>query len=69
MNIARLYRWAIRLLPHLPEPLIYLLCDGAALATLLARPAIRRNVLSNLAHTQPQSSRWRRRVLARQVQA
>ncbi len=69
MNIARLYRWAIRLLPHLPEPLIYLLCDGAALAILLAKPAICRNILSNLAHTQPQSSRWRRLVLARQVQA
>jgi KDO2-lipid IV(A) lauroyltransferase len=69
MNIVRLYRWAIRLLPHLPEPLIYALCDGAALATLLANPAIRRNIRRNLAHTQPRSSPWHRLVLSRRVLA
>ncbi|MBA3470602.1 MAG: hypothetical protein H0T53_13270 [Herpetosiphonaceae bacterium] len=69
MNVARLYRWAMRLLPQLPEPLIYWLCDGAAAATLLAAPSIRRNILANLAHTQPGRSRWRRLLLARQVLA
>lgn len=69
MPMITLYRMGMRLLPRLPERVIYAVCGLAAWLALLAAPAIRRGVLHNLARTQPGLGGWRRLALARQVVA
>lgn len=69
MNMVRLFRWGMRVLPRLPQGLIYTLCDLGAACTLLLMPPIRQGVLHNLAHTQPFLSPGRRLLMARRVLA
>ena len=67
MNTLHLYRWGMRLLPRVPERVLYALCDGGAVVVWLAVPAIRRGVAANLRHIQPAVGGWRRWLLAWRV--
>ncbi|HEY1017268.1 MAG TPA: hypothetical protein VGE07_31430 [Herpetosiphonaceae bacterium] len=67
MPMITLYRLGMRLLPRIPERLIYALCGLGAWLALLAAPAARRGALHNLARTQPGLGAWRRLLLARRT--
>jgi lauroyl/myristoyl acyltransferase len=53
MNTVRLFRFGMRLLPALPEPLIYGACELAGLVLLLVSGKTRRAVLSNMRRVAP----------------
>lgn len=67
MLVVHLYRLGSRVLPFVPEPLIYGTCELLGLLILFLATGIRRQVLANLRHVAPQRQALGRLILAQQI--